>query len=82
MMELVEDATDPGVFGQQFFYSYGTDVTLTTQRFTSLSESSSERKPQWARADKRFFWNRHLTQPLAGIGSCISCQPIWSVLNQ
>jgi len=71
MMELVEEACDPGIFGQQFFYSYGTDITLTQQRFTSLSESSSgEQKPQWARADKRFFWNRHLTQSLTGTCYC------------
>lgn len=69
MMELIEEACDPGIFGQQFFYSYGTDITLTQQRFTSLSESSSrEQKPQWARADKRFFWNRHLTQSLTEAG--------------
>ena len=71
LMELIEEACDPGIFGQQFFYSYGTDITLTQQRFTSLSESSSgEQKPQWARADKRFFWNRHLTQSLTGICCC------------
>ena len=71
MMELIEEACDPGIFGQQFFYSYGTDITLTQQRFTSLSESSSrEQKPQWARADKRFFWNRHLTQSLTGTCYC------------
>lgn len=71
MMELIEEACDPGIFGQQFFYSYGTDITLTQQRFTSLSESSSgEQKPQWARADKRFFWNRHLTQSLTDTCYC------------
>ncbi len=71
MMELIEEACDPGIFGQQFFYSYGTDITLTQQHFTSLSESlSGEQKPQWARADKRFFWNRHLTQSLTGVCCC------------
>ena len=74
-MQLIEDACDPGVFGQQFFYSYGTDITLTQQRFTALSESSSgDQKPQWARADKRFFWNRHLTQPFTG--SCSYAGPV------
>lgn len=69
MMQLIEEACDPGVFGQQFFYSYGTDITLTQQRFTALSESlSGDQKPQWARADKRFFWNRHLTQPFTEAG--------------
>lgn len=69
MMELVEDACDPGIFGQQFFYSYGTDITLTQQRFSALGEDSSgAQKPQWARADKRFFWNKFLTQPLAEPG--------------
>ena len=66
-MQLIVDACDPGIFGQQFFYSYGTDITLTQQRFTALVENPSEsQKPHWAQADKRFFWNKHLTQPLTG----------------
>ena len=78
-MELLEDACDPGIFGQQFFYSYGTDVTLTQQRLTSVLENpSAAQQPQWARADKRFYWNKHLTQTLTGtgrlcLGSCFSC---------
>lgn len=66
-MELIEDACDPGIFGQQFFYSYGTDITLTQQRFSAVHEDpAAASKPQWARADKRFFWNKYLTQPLVG----------------
>ena len=83
MMELIEEACDPGIFGQQFFYSYGTDITLTQQRFTSLSESSSgEQKPQWARADKRFFWNKHLTQSLTGICCCAIVEVLEEVAFQ
>ena len=66
-MELIEDACDPGIFGQQFFYSYGTDITLTQQRFSAVCEDpAAAAKPQWARADRRFFWNKYLTQPLVG----------------
>ena len=67
LMELIEDACDPGIFGQQFFYSYGTDITLTQQRFSAVHEDpTAAGKPQWARADSRFFWNKYLTQPLIG----------------
>ena len=67
LLELIEDATDPGIFGQQFFYSYGTDITLTQQRLSAvLEDPSAAQKPQWARADKRFFWNEHLTKPFVG----------------
>lgn len=67
-MELIEDACDPGIFGQQFFYSYGTDITLTQQRITDINhdDPAAAQKPQWARADNRFFWNKYLTQPLVG----------------
>lgn len=68
MVELIEDATDPGIFGQLFYYSYGTDITLTQQRFTALQESEEGHRPQWARADRRFFWNKFLTQPLIEAG--------------
>ena len=67
LVELIEDATDPGIFGQLFYYSYGTDITLTQQRFTALQESGEGHRPQWARADRRFFWNKFLTQPLIGL---------------
>lgn len=66
IVELIEDATDPSIFGQRFYYSYGTDVTLTQQRWTSLQEAGEGHKPQWASADRRFFWNKFLTQPLIG----------------
>lgn len=66
-VELLEDAADPGMFGQQFFFSYGTDITLTQQRWASTYEGSKAgRQPLWANADKRFWWNRFLTQPLIG----------------
>lgn len=69
LMELIEDACDPGIFGQQFFYSYGTDITLTQQRFAAVHEDpAAASKPQWARADKRFFWNKYLAQPLIDAG--------------
>lgn len=75
-MELIEDACDPGIFGQQFFYSYGTDITLTQQRMSDMTrdDPAAARKPQWARADKRFFWNKYLTQPLIGeLNHMLSC---------
>ena len=84
-MELIEDACDPGIFGQQFFYSYGTDITLTQQRFAAVHEDpAAANKPQWARADKRFFWNKYLTQPLIGkhcsipASDCSTCPALFT----
>ena len=67
LVELLEDGADPGMFGQKFYFSYGTDITLTQQRWTSIyGGSQTGNKPMWANADKRFWWNRFLTQPLTG----------------
>lgn len=63
------------MFGQKFYFSYGTDITLTQQRWVSIyGDSRATNKPMWANADKRFWWNRFLTQMFTGDACLLVCR--------
>lgn len=70
------------MFGQKFYFSYGTDVTLTQQRWVSIyGNAEATNKPMWANADKRFWWNRFLTQPFTGVCLLVRSLPIIADLD-
>lgn len=48
----------PGVY-----FSYTYDITHSSQRISAFSDEQKQ-QPLWARADRRFFWNRFLSEPL------------------
>jgi phosphatidylinositol 4-phosphatase len=55
----------PGIY-----FSYTYDITQAAQRIAAFSAPDLQ-KPLWQRADKRFFWNRFLSEPLIQAGdSC------------
>ena len=68
---LLRYATHPSGAGKGLFISYGTDLTLTQQRYTQINEKEGAGSmPLHARADPRFFFNRQLLAPLLGMPSC------------
>ncbi|KAK9809957.1 hypothetical protein WJX72_002549 [[Myrmecia] bisecta] len=69
-IELLEHALDPLGAGRGLFFSYGSDITLTQQRYATLvAENAMAAKPLAARADPRFFWNKVLARPLTEAGA-------------
>lgn len=67
LLRLLESAVNPKVNGRTMYFSYGADITQTTQRAAALAASKEEAsKPLALRADPRFFWNKALLAPLLG----------------
>ncbi|CAM9420433.1 unnamed protein product [Chrysoparadoxa australica] len=58
-----------------FYFSTKSDVTSTLQRKAQLVD---KQKPLWARADPRFFWNRHKVQSLISAGADDWVTPVMS----
>lgn len=53
------------LYSAPFYFSFGWDLTSTLQRQSKVSEQFSGKSiAAWERADERFFWNRHLAEPL------------------
>jgi len=56
LVSLVEQGLRAG----RLWFSYGLDLTNTSQRQQDLVEAGRDREPMWRKADDRFFWNKHL----------------------
>lgn len=80
---LLRYAVDPAGAGKGLYFSYGTDLTLTQQRQTTLANDESSNSTSLAdRADQRFFFNRQLTLLLKGLAfGCAGCQDSCTLLH-
>ena len=71
-VELLRKAVDPSSTGGGLYFSYGADLTLTTQAFNQLApppatkEGEEKSKPPalYSRADPKVWWNKSLCEPL------------------
>ena len=61
-IELVKSAVDPKQAGRGLYFSSGIRLTLTTERQAAVSNERGE--GSWELEDTRFFWNRHLMEPV------------------
>lgn len=74
-VSLLRDALSPAVFGRHVYFSYGADLTLSTERWNALASpgGAAVAKLPAARADPRFFWNKCVAN-LAPEGT-LPCHP-------
>lgn len=71
-VELLKKAVDVGSAGGGLYFSYGADLTLTTQAFDQLvaapakTDEDLKKLPPalYSRADPKVWWNKHLCDPL------------------
>jgi len=77
-VELLRKAVDAGAAGGGLYFSYGADLTLTTQAFDRLAApppaapaaapaekgEAAEPAALYSRADPKVWWNKHLCDPL------------------
>eukprot|EP00879_Flechtneria_rotunda_P022256 GHRR01023482.1.p1 GENE.GHRR01023482.1~~GHRR01023482.1.p1 ORF type:complete len:442 (+),score=142.53 GHRR01023482.1:302-1627(+) len=72
LLGYVSEALNPSNIGRNLCFAYHLDLTRTAQSLTAvLAEQQQQqggRKGLAAGADKRFFWNRVLAQPLLDAG--------------
>ncbi|KAJ1568827.1 hypothetical protein HK405_013365, partial [Cladochytrium tenue] len=48
----------------EFYFSYTLDITRSLQNQCRAASSGVHALPLWMRAEPRFYWNKHLQQPL------------------
>ena len=63
-VRLLQSAVDPKQHGNGLYFSYHTNLTLSTERATGIERENVD--AMWMMEDTQFFWNMHLTEPLAG----------------
>jgi hypothetical protein len=74
---LLREAFNPAGAGRGLFFSFDADVTLTQQRYATISaDSAAAGRSLHDRADPRFYWNRHLTQKLLEEGAGRFAMPL------
>ncbi len=76
---MLERAINPKANGRTLFFSYTTDITLTTQRAAAVAgDKELSSKHLVYRADPRFFWNKNLLAPFLGALGRL-CLGVWCV---
>eukprot|EP00775_Hariotina_reticulata_P001529 gene1529-1867_t len=72
LLRYLQDAICPSGTGRNLFFAYNLDLTLKAQAMSDVLASSAASKSIAARADKRFFWNRVMSQPLMVVPSVLT----------